>query len=60
MNADERNAVRILHKMIDFMHVRSYDLPNIEVGAGVKRLSKKDREALKALKAQNIQDRVKF
>ena len=56
MTIDERNAVRILHKMIDFIIVSSHDPKKI--GALTKRLSDKDREALKALKAENIQDRI--
>lgn len=60
MNKDERNAVRILHKMIDTIPFVSYDVRRIEIGAMTKRLKSNDREVLKHLKSSNIQDRVKF
>lgn len=53
MNSDERKAVEVLHKVIDFIPFSSYS--KREVGVLIKNLSKEDREKLKALKHNNIQ-----
>lgn len=53
MNSDERKAVEVLHKVIDFIPFSSYSKKT--VGSLIKRLSSDDREKLKALKHNNIQ-----
>lgn len=56
MNSDERKAVEVLHKVIDFIPFSSYSKKT--VGSLIKRLSSEDREKLKSLKSSNIQDRI--
>lgn len=56
MNSDERKAVEVLHKVIDFIPFSSYSKKT--VGSLIKRLSSDDREKLKSLKYDNIQDRI--